>query len=369
MSKQSKQTSIHPGEILRDELLAKQIKQIDFAATIGVPSPVLNDLLNGKRNFTPEIAVLLETALGIDAGTWLRLQAERDIEVARTKAPLIQKQKDIEIWREIQACCNTSYLNRALPGGLGDSLAKKIEHVLQFFSVPDVKSLKNMFVEDVDPSYFRKSRKLADIPSDIFTWKHIAFYKSSLLDDCPYQFNANCHKDVISGLNTILYENEDTKNRITCLLRENGIKFQIVENEKGTHIDGFSFWQGKNPTITLTLRYHKLDILAFTLLHEFAHILYHMNESEKEKCFLTLPDEKDTLLEQEADAFAQKALIPETEWQLFKIRHAGVSPYAINTAIRDFARTHQIHPAIVLGRYQHDTKIYDNGRGIERAIN
>ena len=82
-----KHTSIHPGEILRDELMAKLIRQIDFAATIGVPSPVLNDLLNGKRNITPEIAVLLETALGIDAGTWLRLQSERDIEVARTKAP------------------------------------------------------------------------------------------------------------------------------------------------------------------------------------------------------------------------------------------------------------------------------------------
>ena len=369
MGDQFKHTSVSPGKILRDELLAKQIRQIDFAATIGVPSPVLNDLLKGKRNITPDIAILLETALGIDAGTWLHLQSERDIEVARKKAPLIQKQKDIETWRDIQACCNTSYLNRALPGGLGNSLSQKIETVLQFFNVPDVKSLKNLFVEDVSPAYFRKSQRLADIPSDIFTWKHIAFYKSSLLEDCPIQFNPSCQKDVIEGLSTILYENDDTVNMITSLLYENGIKFQIVENERGTHIDGFSFWRGKNPTITITLRHHKLDILAFTLLHEFAHVLYHMNESDKDMSFLTLPDEKDSLLEKEADAFAQKALIPETEWQSFKIRHAGVSPYAINPAIRDFAHKHQIHPAIVLGRYQHDTNVYDNGRGIERTIN
>ena len=97
-------TTVHPGEILRDELETRGLKQKDFAATIGMPAPVLNDLINGKRSVTPDIAILLEAALGKSAASWLRLQAERDLEVARKKEELLRKQQDIETWQAIQNC-------------------------------------------------------------------------------------------------------------------------------------------------------------------------------------------------------------------------------------------------------------------------
>lgn len=368
MATNPKDTIIHPGMLLRDELIAKRIKQIDFAATIGMPSPVLNDILNGKRSVTPDIAVLLEAALGIDASTWLRLQAEKDIEISRSKETLIQKQKDIETWQIIQDCCNTSYLNRAIPGGLGKTLAEKTEKVLQFFHVNDAKNLKNLFVEDVNPAFFRKSQSLSYVAQDLFTWKQIAYNKSETIEDCRALFKAECKELLIETLSTILYLNQDTMNRVSETLRQFGIKFQILANEKGTHVDGFSFWHGKNPTITLTLRYYKIDILAFTLFHELGHLFLHFDKSATDKNYITLSEKEDKLEEQEADDFAKNALIPGKEWQLFKARYAQLSPYAISDKLSAFAQLHQIHPAIVLGRYQHDTKIYDNGRGIDRRI-
>ena len=104
--------TVHPGEVLRDELEMRGIKQKDFAATLGMPASVLNDIIQGKRSVTPDIAILLEAALGKNASSWLTLQAERDLEVARQKEEFVQKQKDIETWQLIQDCCNVKYLEK-----------------------------------------------------------------------------------------------------------------------------------------------------------------------------------------------------------------------------------------------------------------
>ena len=224
------------------------------------------------------------------------------------------------------------------------------------------------FIQDVNPSYFRRSDKYNYNPVNIFTWKHLAYNKSETLE-YPRKFSSDNLIKLSGALKTIFYENKDTMNRLKVLLQEFGIRFLILESEKGTHIDGFSFWKGDNPTITLTLRYQRIDNLAFTLMHEIYHVFYHLNKQTQDKAYITISDVRDNIEEQEADIFANNFLIPSKEWQLFKERNEGVSPYAISLKIREFARQHQIHPAIVLGRYQHDYNVYDNGRGFDRSIN
>lgn len=368
MKKRTEYNTVHPGEILRDELEKRGVKQKDFASTIGMPAPVLNDIINGKRGVTPDIAILLEAALGKDAASWLRLQAERDLEIARQKEDLLRKQKDIENWQIIQDCCNVRFIGKYLPGGLGKTVQEKTNTVLSFFGVKSADALKDAFVRDVNPAYFRKSDKLINNPINLFTWKQIAYDRSSKLDR-PKKFSPEVLQEMVEGLNTIFFENENTEERVENLMREYGIRFFIQKNENGTHIDGFSFWKGANPTIALTLRYQRIDIFAFTLMHEICHVFRHLNPLEKGKTCISLSDMKEGVEEQEADAFANNQLIPAREWQRFKESNAGISPYAICPKLREFAAEHQIHPAIVLGRYQHDYNIFDNGRGFERSIN
>jgi addiction module HigA family antidote len=45
--------------------------------------PHLNDLIKGKRNISAKIAIELETALGIDADYWLRVQIKYDLAIER----------------------------------------------------------------------------------------------------------------------------------------------------------------------------------------------------------------------------------------------------------------------------------------------
>lgn len=64
----------HPGEVLREEIESRGITQSKLANEIGVKVSLLNELINGKRDFTIEYALLIEAALGIDADFWINMQ-------------------------------------------------------------------------------------------------------------------------------------------------------------------------------------------------------------------------------------------------------------------------------------------------------
>lgn len=64
----------HPGEMLREELEFRGITQTKLASEIGIKVSLLNELINGKRDFTMEYAMLIEAALGIEADFWINLQ-------------------------------------------------------------------------------------------------------------------------------------------------------------------------------------------------------------------------------------------------------------------------------------------------------
>lgn len=362
-------STIHPGEVLDKELKNRGIAKKDFASTVGMPSTVLSAILSGKRSVTPDIAVLLEAALGMEATFWLNLQAQRDIEEAKRKEAFLRKQEDIAIWNEIKDYCNVKYLDRFLDGGLGTTLRERIDRVFSFFSVNDVQALRSKFLADVDPAFFRKSESFANNPVNLFTWKYMAFSTSGRYAATVETFDRESSDALIAELKPIFYDNHETLKRIVKTLGEYGIKLVFLSNESGTHVDGFSFWQGDNPTIALTLRGKKLDILAFTLLHEICHVYRHLDKSRGEKTCISIEGEKNTPEEKEADLFANDSLIPTRDWQLFKAAYSSTSPYAMGPMIRTFAEQRKIHPSIVLGRYQHDFKVFDNGRGIERSIN
>ncbi len=71
---------IHPGEMIKDEIIARGLTQKELAQKMGVSYTVFNEILNGKRSITTEYALMLEAALGTNANIWLGLQADHDIQ-------------------------------------------------------------------------------------------------------------------------------------------------------------------------------------------------------------------------------------------------------------------------------------------------
>jgi HTH-type transcriptional regulator/antitoxin HigA len=83
----------HPGELIKDELAARNLTQTQLAELISVKLPNLNDVIKGKRSVSAELAVLLEFALDIPATYWLNLQSQYDIDIANLNSTIIQKKK------------------------------------------------------------------------------------------------------------------------------------------------------------------------------------------------------------------------------------------------------------------------------------
>lgn len=84
----------HPGEMLYEEFLKPlSISQTEFAEQIGVSYVRLNAIINGRRGITPNTALRLERATGMDAAFWLSLQTGWDLwhELKSPEAAAIRK--------------------------------------------------------------------------------------------------------------------------------------------------------------------------------------------------------------------------------------------------------------------------------------
>jgi addiction module HigA family antidote len=66
--KSKKLPPIHPGEILKEEILApRKISQTKLAQEINVPPKLISEICQKKRNIDGEIALRLATYFGISA--------------------------------------------------------------------------------------------------------------------------------------------------------------------------------------------------------------------------------------------------------------------------------------------------------------
>ena len=74
---------VHPGEILRDELLTPmRISVYELANAIKVPRSRANDIVLGRRAVTTDTAMRLGRYFGMSPEFWINLQARYDLDLA-----------------------------------------------------------------------------------------------------------------------------------------------------------------------------------------------------------------------------------------------------------------------------------------------
>jgi len=70
----------HPGEILLELYLKPMgMSQVELARRMGVPIQRVNTLINGKRDMSPETAILLSKVLKTTSQYWMNLQMNCDL--------------------------------------------------------------------------------------------------------------------------------------------------------------------------------------------------------------------------------------------------------------------------------------------------
>ncbi len=84
----------HPGSFVRLMVLEPLgLNVTDAAKALGVTRPALSNLLNANASLSPEMAIRLDKAFGVDMETLMRMQNNYDIALAK------QHRDDIDIAR------------------------------------------------------------------------------------------------------------------------------------------------------------------------------------------------------------------------------------------------------------------------------
>lgn len=89
----------HPGEFIRDVYLEPfGISSRQLSSSLGVAASTLSRLLKGDSGISPEMALRLAKVLGRSAESWLTMQDQYDLWVARNTINLDDIQPlDIEV--------------------------------------------------------------------------------------------------------------------------------------------------------------------------------------------------------------------------------------------------------------------------------
>ena len=86
---------VHPGRLLKRELVARKFSANRLSLDIGVPSGRITDILNGRRAITADTAVRLGRYFGNGAASGLHLQGQYDIGI-------VEREKGAEIARRVR---------------------------------------------------------------------------------------------------------------------------------------------------------------------------------------------------------------------------------------------------------------------------
>ena len=86
--------AVHPGAWLKRNVVDHYGLSVTFVSgRLGVSRPAMSNLLNGKADLSPDMAIRFEKAFGIPADTMLRMQTAYDLADAR------QHEADIDVER------------------------------------------------------------------------------------------------------------------------------------------------------------------------------------------------------------------------------------------------------------------------------
>ena len=325
----------HPRDAILFRMAEQGLKQKDLVPFIGSKGRV-SEVLSGARPLSLRMIRALSDGLGIPAKVLVAEPqiAEAHPEVDFARFPYSEMAK-------------RGWLNVA-PNSTSDSL---ISAVKSFFA--------EVSGQDFGYAYFRRTMHVGgDVSTNFYTlnaWLARILVASR---DCVRGDRPSYRKpsDVSGYLRNLAQLSWSQSGPLLAVefLEKTGIVVVIEPHLPRTYLDGAAFLDGDGtPVIGLTLRHDRLDNFWFTLLHEVAHVLCHLETDQEAFVDNTHVEPDGERKETEANRLAQEALIPRSVW-----RRSNAYRRPSTETILELARELRIHPATIAGRIRKDTGNY-----------
>ncbi|MCD8203027.1 MAG: HigA family addiction module antitoxin [Prevotella sp.] len=346
--------AIHPGEILREELRERGIKQKDFAQLIGMQPSHLNAFIKGKRNLNEDLAIKLEKHLGLSYRFWMDFYNAYVYDCKAIEERDKEKQAAMEYENACAEIINLKYLYKRLDMAVL-SCAERVKRLKELF---DFDLLSSNALRLQVAGMYKHSEKVQADDRNMNTWLVLNWLETSRskVENEYVEGNAlKAAKEISQMANNQLMKISAVKE---CL-NHYGIAYIELKKLDKAPIDAYSTKSNGHPCITVTYRYNDKDKLAFDILHELCHIEKHFSDDHKDFITIDKNEYSNDPLEKEANIFARQMLIPDDVWKnIMNVNCRSLNPSSIVKSIATQAKKYGISPSIAISRYKHDTGWY-----------
>lgn len=219
----------------------------------------------------------------------------------------------------------------------------------------DVSSLVPLFNEIMGNQFqtlFRRSSSADDTLLTFWLSKISMLSKQKIINGSVSAFKglSKSHLKEIAQLSV----DESNVLRLPDILASHGVILVYERSIPGMKVDGavFKLFSG-NPVIGISFRYPRLDHFWFTLMHELSHIVLHLEQLDT-PIIDDLEDENKEIVELEANMLAKNSFVEKAIWRNCPPKYA-LHDKAI---LYEFAKSINIHPAIIAGLLRHEKNNY-----------
>lgn len=334
--------SLGPGQYIKDFLEDRGWSQEELAELIDLSPKQLSQIINDKVRITIETARLLGKAFETSAELWINLDTQYRLSIDSDSKKEHATERKLKIIKRMPA-------SEIIKKGWfpGEKTAEGYENLYR--SIWSTDPDDNSVYEKSRHTYCAWQKKDTSEYTNNYTltWKKVAEIKSKNIKVSKYDKkkleDIACRYSRYTAM-------KDGVARFVADLNEAGIKFFVLSHVSKTYLDGACFFHEDNPVIVFTGRYDRVDNFWFTLAHEIAHVLLHL---DKKKCDAFLDDIVDRVdgdeREKEADAKAEEML---RVGEIFQKAQPYLN-YFSEIKLKEIADELQIEESVILGVLQY----------------
>jgi len=335
-----------PGDTIQETIDKIGMNQYELAERLGKNIKNVNQIIKGKEPITTATAIALEKVLGIPADFWIERDRQYQKELAEIEFD--EYLEECKGWTKHFPVSNIIKLGWIPESKNPIELSKSM---LNYFGIASPEQWNTLYISKAAKVAFKISLAHTNEPEAISVWLRKGEIDAKKLQ--VKEFNKDLFKKSLDKIKELSFNHPPNfKEQLQKLCSEAGVAVIYTPNIPKATISGATRWIFNTtvPLIQLSGRYRTNDHFWFTFFHEVGHILLH---GKKDVFLEDVTGHKiDQEKESEADKFSGKFLIPD---QLYR-QLLQLKPFS-QASILNFAKKQRIHPAIIVGRLQHDNII------------
>jgi HTH-type transcriptional regulator/antitoxin HigA len=328
-----------PGRTIMTRLNELGIGEQEFADHLGTSVQTTTELLAGRTEITPHLAMRLAESIGGTQSFWERRDAQYRAGLRRV---------DVDRWvQDLPVADMVRYGWISKPDGWSATVAE----CFGFFDVRDLEQWRNVYEQQLASVQLRISAKVQVRTPAVAAWLRKASMETS--QAATDVFDRDRLRSALPQLRALTRQQHPERflPALRTLLAEAGVALAVVPFMHGCPASGAILPVGNDRALMVVSgRFLSDDQFWFTVFHEIGHLLIH----ELDRGCVDNPGGKDAVdspQELEANEFAASTLLPsEIRTQI----PTGRLTY------RDVVRVAQlagVSPGVVVGQLQFDERI------------